>query len=107
MAVGHDMSRRGALLVTDEKLTVGAELSIRVRIPPEDGAEIALTGTVLRCRANAEDPSGLWPYEIAVRFARDTPEIEARLRELIGELGRGGNGQSGSGLNGSGLNGNG
>jgi hypothetical protein len=87
MAVGHDMGRHGALLVTELPLEVGAQIHIRVRIPPEDGPESALEARVLRCQPNAEDPSGLWPYEVAVSFLEESPEIEERLRDLVAELG--------------------
>ena len=87
MAVGHDMGRRGALLVTEGPLEVGASVHIRVRIPPEDGPESSLEARVLRCQPNTEDPSGLWPFEIAVSFVQEAPEIEARLRDLVAELG--------------------
>lgn len=88
MAVGHDMGRRGALLVTEAPLAVGAMVRIQIRIPPEEGTESNLEAQVLRCQPNPEDPSGLWPHEIAVAFTRDAPEIEASLRDLVAEMGR-------------------
>lgn len=81
LAVGHDMSQGGSLLVTSRALDVGARVKLVFTIPPNEGTELALEGEVLRCESNAQDPDGLWPYQIALAFERMAPELENLLRE--------------------------
>jgi PilZ domain len=81
LAVGHDVSQGGALLVTAAELEVGEIVTVVVSIPLEDGPELSLEASVLRCEPNAEDPNGLWPYQVALQFREDVPELEKLLRK--------------------------
>jgi hypothetical protein len=81
LAVGHNISQTGSLLVTSGKLAVGHELRIFVRLPPQGSAEKELRARVVRCDVNQADPNGLWPYRVAVEFAEPHPELEELLRE--------------------------
>lgn len=86
LAVGHDMSQKGSLLVTHGALEVGADIELFVRIPPTASEEIKVVATVLRCEPNEADPEGLWPFQIAVEFRDADPSLEALLREQAQHL---------------------
>lgn len=83
MAVSHNASVRGMLLVTASQLEVGAPLTIVVQIPPEGTEETHVHGRVVRVEPNTDDPESLWPYRIAVEFDDASPEIERALTSLV------------------------
>ncbi len=85
LAVTHNVSETGALLVTAQVLEVGQLVTIKASLPASGDAlerDIALEARVVRFSANTEDPEGLWPYSVAVQFEKPHPELEAALREL-------------------------
>jgi hypothetical protein len=81
LAVGHDLSQKGSLLVTDAKLEVGDHLTMVVKLPPTEDEERHIGCTILRCEHNDADPEGLWPYRIAVVFDEPNPEIDRLVHE--------------------------
>ena len=83
LAMGHDMSQKGALLVTGEALVVGATVEIRMNLPPDSDDEHVLMGRVVRSGENVADPDGLWPYEAAVEFDEAVPEVESLLQKTL------------------------
>jgi hypothetical protein len=82
MAVSHDASDRGMLLVTASRLDVGAPVTIVVAVPPEGGEEREVHGRVVRVEDNAEDPDGMWPHRLAVEFDERVPDVERALARL-------------------------
>ncbi len=80
LAVGHDMSQTGSLMVTSDERKVGEEIKLFVRIPPDSDSEHLICARVIRCEVNDADPNGLWPYRIAVAFEQPEPELEELLR---------------------------
>ncbi len=86
LAVGHDMSQGGSLLVTDTALEVGTIIKVHVRIPPDATEERILEASVLRCGKNPADVDSLWPYQIAVAFVDAVPELDELLREHMAVL---------------------
>jgi len=83
MAVSHNASGRGMLIVTASQVEVGASITIVVRIPPEGGEEKRVHGKVVRVEPNNEDPDGMWPNRIAIEFDSSVPEIEKALHALV------------------------
>jgi hypothetical protein len=83
LAIGHDMSQVGALLVTSDALSVGDRVRVYVRIPPDAVEELELAGRVVRCEPNPKDPQGMWPVAVAVEFVNPAPRLERLLREHI------------------------
>jgi hypothetical protein len=81
LAIGHDMSQKGSLLVTNQKLDVGDTIQLILRVPPDFEEERKIGARVLRCTDNEEDPQGLWPYQIAVEFNEADPGLERLLRK--------------------------
>jgi len=81
LAVGHDMSQKGSLMVTNVELEVGQNIVLFVCVPPESGEERKINARVVRCEPNNADPNGLWPYQIAVEFDQPDPELEKLLRD--------------------------
>ncbi|MBI4699631.1 MAG: PilZ domain-containing protein [Deltaproteobacteria bacterium] len=86
LAVGHDMSQKGSLLVTSGQLEVGAPVTLHVSIPPEGGQERPIHARIVRVEPNTKDPEGLWPYRVAVEFVDAAPELEDLLREQAANL---------------------
>jgi hypothetical protein len=81
LAVGHDISQGGALLVTSGQPAPGDRVQLFVRIPPNAEDELEICATVLRVEPNSEDPNGIWPFQIALEFDRPQPDLEATMRE--------------------------
>jgi hypothetical protein len=87
LAVTHNVSETGALLVTAQELTLGQQVRITVPVPAGSSAqagsrELELSARVVRVAENEEDPEGLWPYSVAVEFSEPSPALEAVLRTL-------------------------
>jgi hypothetical protein len=76
MAITHDASPAGVLMVAASTLDVGAAVDITFQIPPSGKIEHHVTGRVVRVEKNASDPLGMWPYRIAVEFDHLDPELE-------------------------------
>ncbi|MBW2459694.1 MAG: PilZ domain-containing protein [Deltaproteobacteria bacterium] len=81
LAIGHDLSQKGSLLVTDCQLEVGKTIQMFLRVPPDFEAEREIRAVVIRCSNNQKDPEGLWPFQIAVEFEDADPGLERLLRE--------------------------
>jgi len=86
LAIGHDMSQGGALLVTRRELEIGTTITLEVQVPPGEGELHALEATVLRSAPNQADPDGLWPFQIAVAFDKAMPELEEALEDHLDHL---------------------
>lgn len=82
VAVSHDASDNGLLLVCSETVEVGTTVRVTLCIPPGGSVEVSVPATVVRVSENDEDPNGLWPYKMAVRFASPVEKLEAYLAKL-------------------------
>jgi hypothetical protein len=82
MAVSHNASGRGILLVTAANLEVGSTVKIVVQFPPDGPPEKRLTGRVVRVEQNREDPGGLWPHRVALAFDEPVDDLEHALATL-------------------------
>ncbi len=85
MAVGHDASERGMLMVTASTLELGATVTIEMELPTEADAKQTVHGRVVRVEPNLEDPEGMWPHRIAVEFDQPVPALEQTLTRLEGK----------------------
>lgn len=81
IAVTHDASNSGLLMVTASTLEPGAAVTITLKSPNKQETR-QLTGKVVRVEANADDPNGLWPHRIAVEFEEAVPDLERMLSRL-------------------------
>ena len=90
LAVTHDVSPTGVMMVAASTLELGAPVSITFQIPPAGQTEHHVTGRVVRVEPNESDPQGIWPYRIAVAFDGEAPELEALVDTLMRSLGGGG-----------------
>ncbi len=81
IAVTHNASQGGVLMVTASTLAPGSEVHITLRTP--DTQEVhELAGHVVRVEANTDDPHGLWPHRLAIEFDHPVPELEWALAGL-------------------------
>ena len=69
-------------MVSASKLEVGAELTVRVQLPPDSSEEREIRGRVVRVEKNQEDPDGIWPHRIALEFEDTDEEMERALKRL-------------------------
>jgi hypothetical protein len=76
MAVTHDASSHGVLMVAASTVEVGAKIKITLT-PPGEAETHCVEGRVVRVDRNEKDPNGIWPYQIAVEFEAPTPGFEA------------------------------
>jgi len=81
IAVTHNASQGGVLMVAASTLDPGSEVRITLRTP--DSQEVReLGGRVVRVEENTDDPHGLWPHRLAVEFDQPVPELEWLLAGL-------------------------
>jgi len=80
LAVGHDMSQKGSLLVTRKRVEAGQQVRLFIRVPPDGDEEYEISARVVRVEANDADPEGLWPFRLAVEFDDIYPELDELLR---------------------------
>ena len=89
VAVSHNVSRRGLLMVTASTVEVGASITVTFRIPPDAPEERTVLGRVIRVERNEVDPLGLWPHRMAIQFDEAVPELEPLLEEAEPAVERG------------------
>ena len=82
VAVSHDASDNGMLLVCSSTLPVGSAITVILRVPPGDPVSVPARGSVVRVSRNDDDPEGLWPHKMAVKFDAPVPELEAFFASL-------------------------
>ncbi|MBK9000848.1 MAG: PilZ domain-containing protein [Myxococcales bacterium] len=75
IAVTHDASSRGVLMLTASTLDPGASVEVALKLPDEPVPR-RVTGRVVRIEQNEEDPHGLWPHRMAIEFDEVVPELE-------------------------------
>ena len=75
LAITHDASSRGVLMLTASTLTEGSPVEIALKFP-DDPVPRRVTGRVVRVEPNAADPHGLWPHRMAVEFDEPMPDLE-------------------------------
>jgi len=78
-AVSRNISASGSLIATAAALAVGSPITLRLQFHRDD-EERWVEGSIVRVVPNADDPHGMWPYLVGVRFASAMPEIEPLLR---------------------------
>ncbi len=75
IAITHDASSTGALMLTASTIDEGAEIEVAIKLPEKDVPK-RVTGRVVRVEPNPDDPHGLWPHRMAIVFDEPMPELE-------------------------------
>ena len=84
IAVTHDASERGLLMVTASRLDPGSPVTVVLKDP--EGTEThRLSGRVVRVEANDDDPQGLWPHRMAVEFDQPEPKLQWMIANLVSQ----------------------
>lgn len=81
--MSYDISEGGIRISTARAIEVGAEVTVRFRMYPDDGVDRVAKGRVVRSERNRDDPLGLWPYRVAVAFGEAEPELEEAVRRTM------------------------
>ena len=88
VAVSHNVSRRGLLMVTASTVEIGASIAVTFgSLGRARGAHVL--GAVIRVERNEVDPLGLWPHRMAIQFDEAVPELEPLLEEAEPAVERG------------------
>jgi hypothetical protein len=80
MAMSHDVSEGGLLLVAKRPVPTDTDLDLVVRVPGVP-TPYPVRARVLRSSPNDADPHGLWPFQIAVAFTAPASELVAALAD--------------------------
>jgi hypothetical protein len=75
LAITHDASTRGALILTASTLEPGSKVEVSLKLP-DSSVPRRVTGRVVRVEANEADPNGLWPHRMAVEFDEEVTDLE-------------------------------
>jgi hypothetical protein len=75
IAVTHDASSRGVLMLTASTLDPGATIEVALKLPDQSVPK-RVVGKVVRVEQNENDPHGLWPHRMAIEFEEQVPELE-------------------------------
>lgn len=81
MAMLHDFSSTGALVLTRAKVNAGERIELHIHMGEELEETIAVAGEVVRREPWASGES-FWPYSVAVKFDEPSEGHEARLRAI-------------------------
>lgn len=82
IAVSHNASDQGLLIVCRTLPEVGAKLRLTFRIPPGGQTEVSVRARVVRVGDNLQDPHGLWPHEAALELEESVPTLHEYLATL-------------------------
>jgi hypothetical protein len=82
MAITHNASQRGVLIVTASTLEVGAPVTLTFSGTDGAGEPRQAHGKVVRVEPNREDPDGMWRHRLAVEFDEPAEELSLTLAEL-------------------------
>jgi hypothetical protein len=80
IAVTHNASQNGLLIVTATEAEAGTDVTVSFQLP--GGGEHTAVGRVVRSGPNEDDPQGLWPFSMAVEFEEPLPDVETLRRAV-------------------------
>jgi hypothetical protein len=80
IAVTHNASQNGLLIVTATEAEIGTNVTVSFHVP--GGREHTAVGKVVRSGRNDDDPEGLWPYAMAVEFEDPLPDVDTLRRAV-------------------------
>jgi len=75
LAITHDASSRGALILTASTLAAGSSVEVSLKLP-DNPVPRRVTGRVVRVEPNPADPNGLWPHRMAVEFDEEVTDLK-------------------------------
>jgi hypothetical protein len=81
MAMLHDFSSTGALLLTRTRVVVDERIELRIHLGESLEQTLQTTGSIVRVEPWA-DGASFWPLSIAVKFDEAATGHEARLRAI-------------------------
>lgn len=82
IALIHDLSITGALLLTRGKVEPGEHVKLHLDVFGEPEKVSVAAGHVLRCDRRDPEVSDMWGFSVGVQFERAMPELEASIQEL-------------------------
>jgi hypothetical protein len=83
-AVSRNLSIGGTLMATATDLQLGAPVTVFFRVGGET-EERRAEGNIVRVGTNEDDPYGMWPYIVGVRFLAAMPDLDPLLEKYTVE----------------------
>jgi eukaryotic-like serine/threonine-protein kinase len=87
VAITHNASDNGMLVLARSKLEAGESLDVQFSVPPGSNNHFQAQARVVRSGPNMDDPEGLWKYRLAVTFDRELEGLRGLLESLASDLG--------------------
>jgi hypothetical protein len=82
MALIHDLSVTGALLLTRSPLEVGEEVRLSLYLKEDTADARAAVAKVLRVEPRDADHSEVWHHSVAVQFAEPLGDCAAEIADI-------------------------
>ena len=82
LAMTHNASDVGLLVVTRSALEPDSKLMLRFEVPPGGSEKYEVPARVVRSQRNTADPEGLWPFQAAIEFEAAVEGLGAVLSKL-------------------------
>jgi serine/threonine protein kinase len=86
VAITHDVSSTGMLLLSRSAPELGARIDLRFCLSGQVERTFEISASVIRLLPNDEDPDGLWRYQLAVEFTQPQPDMTPLLSEVAARL---------------------
>ncbi len=83
IAVTHNASENGLLIVAASQVQIGARVTVTLRnVPGLSPNPLVVSGCVVRTGSNTDDPEGLWPFAMAVELDTTLPDLEKLVQSV-------------------------
>lgn len=83
IAVTHNASENGLLIVAASQVPIGERMTVTLRnVPGLSPNPLVVSGRVVRSGPNQDDPEGLWPFAMAVELDTNLPDLEQLVRSV-------------------------
>ncbi len=86
VAITHDVSTSGMLLLTRSAPALGQQVDLRFCLTAQAERTFEIHAVVVRVLPNDEDPEGLWRFQLAVEYVQPQPDMGPLLREVAERL---------------------
>ncbi len=82
MALIHDLSVSGALLLTRQRLAVGDEIGLNLYLREDSNDARHAAGRVVRVEPLSADRAEIWHYRVGVQFSEPLRDCEAEIADI-------------------------
>ncbi|MDX2052464.1 MAG: PilZ domain-containing protein [Polyangiaceae bacterium] len=88
IAVTHNASENGLLIVAASQAKIGERMTITLRnVPGLKPNPLTISGRVVRSGPNSDDPEGMWPFAMAVELDTNLPDLLTLVQSVTAASG--------------------